>query len=64
VLGVLSGRGLRVSRAAEDQIRATTDKATLDRWLARALTAASIAEVLEKKKAKAAPRKKAARAKR
>ena len=64
VLRVLSGRGLRVSRAAEDQIRATTDKATLDRWLARALTAASIAEVLEKKKAKAAPRKKAARAKR
>jgi hypothetical protein len=64
LLGVLAARGLRVPPTAEVRIRATLDKATLDQWLARALTAASVAELFGESKAKAAPRKKAARAKR
>ncbi|NUQ78906.1 MAG: Uma2 family endonuclease [Polyangiaceae bacterium] len=63
LLGMLAARGLRVAKKAEERIRATIDKATLDGWVLRAITAASVAELFEDK-AKQAPRKKAARAKR
>jgi Uma2 family endonuclease len=38
VLGVLNGRGLRVSKKAAARIRAVTDEPTIDRWLARVAT--------------------------
>jgi hypothetical protein len=52
LLVLLAARGLRVSKKAEEQIRAMTDKATLDRWVARVIKAASVAEVLSEGKAK------------
>jgi Uma2 family endonuclease len=63
LLGLLAARGIHVAEEAEARIRATTDTATLDRWVARALTAASVDELLGDTKPKAV-RKKAARAKR
>lgn len=67
LLGLLAARKLRASPEAEGRIRATLDKATLDGWVARAVTAASVDELLGEGKPKAARKKaagkKAARAK-
>jgi hypothetical protein len=46
ILAVFAARGLAVSEDICDRIRATRDVATLDRWIARAVTAASAEEVV------------------
>lgn len=46
VLAVLAARGFAVSDAERERVRACTDGATLDRWIARAVTAGSVAEAL------------------
>jgi hypothetical protein len=46
VLAILTTRGLAVSPEARARIQACQDVPTLERWLARALTAASTEEVL------------------
>jgi hypothetical protein len=48
LLQVLSARGLEVSDEVRARITECTDLALLDTWLARALTAASAAEVIGK----------------
>ena len=48
VLAILAARGIAVPSKAEKKIRAATDEAKLDRWLRRAVTAASADEVLRK----------------
>jgi hypothetical protein len=47
VLAVLDARGLAVSDAQREHITATTDLLTLDRWVRRAATAASVDELFE-----------------
>jgi hypothetical protein len=47
VLTVLRVRGIAVSDAARTRILAQNDLPCLDRWLERAITAASITEVLD-----------------
>jgi flagellar biosynthesis/type III secretory pathway protein FliH len=47
LLTVLAARGLAVDDEARGRIEACTDVARLDRWLARALTAASAREALD-----------------
>src|SRR5512140_3230700 len=44
---VLAGRQLTPSKSDDARIDACTDLATLERWLDRAITAASISDVLE-----------------
>jgi predicted transposase/invertase (TIGR01784 family) len=46
VLAVLAARGIAVDEATRASIEACTDPGRLDRWLARALTAASASEVV------------------
>ena len=46
LLAILSGRRIEVRKKARKQIEACEDEAELDRWLGRALTAKSIADVL------------------
>jgi flagellar biosynthesis/type III secretory pathway protein FliH len=46
LLAILTARGLAVSPEARARIQACQDASTLERWLARALTAASTEEVL------------------
>jgi Uma2 family endonuclease len=46
ILAVLAGRGLRASDDQDRAIRAMRDEATLDRWLARAGTCTSVADLL------------------
>lgn len=46
VLAVLAARGLSVSSEARARIEACKDEATLDRWIARAATAATADEVI------------------
>jgi len=46
LLGVLAARGLPVSAEARARIDACKDVGTLDRWIARSVTAASVEEVL------------------
>ncbi|HEY3356988.1 MAG TPA: hypothetical protein VGQ83_27305 [Polyangia bacterium] len=43
---VLLARGFRLGPAQRDRVLACTDSATLDRWLARAVTATSLEEAL------------------
>jgi hypothetical protein len=45
-LTVLSARGLAVSEADRERVRACAEPATLDRWIARAATATSVDEAL------------------
>ncbi|HEU4413031.1 MAG TPA: hypothetical protein VFS43_47755 [Polyangiaceae bacterium] len=47
LLTVLAARGLAVDAEARARIEACADPARLDRWLARALTAASAREALD-----------------
>lgn len=47
LLTILAARGLTSSPAAEARIRGCRDLATLDRWLARTVNAATIEEALE-----------------
>lgn len=63
LLGLLAARGLRVPRKAEARIRAESDTATLDRWIARTVTVASVDELTREGRPKVA-QKKAARVKR
>lgn len=46
LLAVLSARGLSVSETHRARTCGCTDSATLDRWIARAVTAASVDEAL------------------
>jgi hypothetical protein len=46
LLAVLAARGVRVTEVARAKILACPDQATLDRWLVRAVTAASVDEAL------------------
>ena len=46
LLSVLTARGLALSDALRAQILSCQDLATLDRWLARALTAQTATDVL------------------
>jgi hypothetical protein len=46
LLAVLQARGLRVTAADRTRIRKTTDLARLDEWIRRAVTAASVRELL------------------
>jgi hypothetical protein len=46
LLAILTARGLEVNPEARARIQACQDVPTLERWLARALTAASVEEVL------------------
>ena len=46
VLAVLRARGLSVSDAARERILAEEDTRRLDRWLEKAIVAASVDEVL------------------
>ncbi len=45
LLAILDARGLAVSAAEEDTIRACTDDAALTRWIRKAATAATVTEV-------------------
>jgi hypothetical protein len=45
-LALLQARGLEVPGDVRDRIQACTDLATLDRWIGRALTAQSAAQVV------------------
>ena len=45
---VLSARGLEVSEVARGRIESCSDVSTLDRWLARAVTAQSVDDVFLK----------------
>ncbi len=47
ILTVLAGRGLDPSDAVRRRILSTTELATLERWLLKAVTAASPEEVVE-----------------
>ncbi len=47
VLGVLTARGVAVPEAVGERILACSDLATLDRWLARAVTAATATDVID-----------------
>jgi flagellar biosynthesis/type III secretory pathway protein FliH len=47
VLAVLAARGLAVKKAERSRILACTDLEVLDRWVIRATTAASVAELLD-----------------
>jgi hypothetical protein len=47
VLGVLATRHIEVPDAVRNRILACSDRALLDRWLARAVTAATAAEVVD-----------------
>ena len=47
VVTILAARGVSVSRALRKQILACTDPATLDRWLRRAASAQSVADVFD-----------------
>ena len=46
LLTILVKRGLAVNAEQEQQIRSCTDLATLDRWVDRVLSAASVDELL------------------
>jgi hypothetical protein len=46
VLTVLAARGLLISESTRALIKAQTDLITLERWVVRALTAASAEELL------------------
>jgi hypothetical protein len=46
VLGVFSARGITVTAETRARIAGCSDAATLDRWLARAVTAASAEEAI------------------
>ncbi|MEZ4295113.1 MAG: Uma2 family endonuclease [Polyangiaceae bacterium] len=48
LLAILSARGLAVTAKDEKKIRAAKDNAVLDRWIRRAVTAASAGEILRK----------------
>jgi predicted transposase YdaD len=47
LLTVLRGRGIAVPDAARERILAERDRARLERWLEKAGTAATVAELLE-----------------
>jgi hypothetical protein len=47
LLTVLRGRGIQVPEAARERILAETDPALLERWIERAILAASVAEVID-----------------
>jgi hypothetical protein len=47
VLSVLAARGIAVSDAIQEQLRACTDLARLDRWLVRAVTARDASELVD-----------------
>jgi hypothetical protein len=47
VLAILAARGVSVSAEVRAQIEACSEPATLDRWVARAVTAASAEDVIE-----------------
>ena len=46
ILGILTARGLAIDAASRERIGGCTDAPTLDRWLTRALTAASIEDII------------------
>ena len=46
ILSVLETRGIPVDSATRARIMACSDAATLGRWLARAVTAASVEEII------------------
>ncbi|MEZ4309544.1 MAG: hypothetical protein R3F14_16020 [Polyangiaceae bacterium] len=46
LLAILTARGIAVGEAARSQIEECDSAATLDRWVARAVTASSVEEVL------------------
>ncbi|HEY3355925.1 MAG TPA: Uma2 family endonuclease [Polyangia bacterium] len=46
LLGLLAARGLAVTEAQRQRITGCTDPATLERWVARAVTAATVDEAL------------------
>jgi hypothetical protein len=48
LLAVLGARGFRLSKKAEKQIRAEEDEATIEAWLRRSVSCASIEELLGK----------------
>jgi len=45
LLAVLAARGIEVTAEARARIEACTEEATLDRWIARAVTAPSLEDV-------------------
>lgn len=47
LLTVLRGRGIAVPDAARDRILAEKDPMRLERWLVKALTSATLTEVLD-----------------
>jgi hypothetical protein len=47
LLSVLGARGLAVSESERTRILACSDEAALERWLRRAATATSVADVLD-----------------
>lgn len=47
VLAILAARGLHVTPVVRARIEACQEAATLDRWIGRAMTSASVDEVLE-----------------
>jgi len=49
VIGVLAARGLALSRAERDQIRDERNPARLQRWVARAITCATAADLLRER---------------
>ena len=46
LLAVVAARGLPITAAARAQVLACTDVALLDRWIARAVVATSVEEIL------------------